>query len=241
MPAFLEGAFAVENQAHCGLTTEAFRQEGHFDIVRHHVRERDICVFQFGHNDQKLPHLLANREYPANLRRFVRETREAGACPVLVSPLGRNIWEEGGVYLDLLEDYARAVREVAEAEQVPWIDLHGFSVDFICRNGMDHSRSYFHPEDYTHTNEYGACVFGAYMAEQLAGLFPETLHVRDKAPHVVPPEGLWEMLGLDGRRSQEKSQQEQFDNMEKSTADLVRVIQEAREKGTVTVRNRGVR
>lgn len=231
LPAFLKGEFAVENQAHCGLTTEAFRKEGHFDIVMRHIREGDICLMQFGHNDQKLPHLLADREYPDNLRRFIREIREAGACPVLVTPLGRNIWDEDRKYFDLLEDYAQAVCEVAEAEQVPWIDLHAFSVEFICRNGLERSCCYFHPGDYTHTNEYGACVFGSYVAKRLAGLFPETLKIREEMGDFVPPDGLWDKLGLHGRKSRAENQQEQFDNMEKSTAELVRVIREAKEEG----------
>lgn len=228
LPAFLEGSFAVENQAHCGLTTEAFRKEGHFAIVKRHIREGDLCLFQFGHNDQKLPHLLADREYPKNLRRFVREIRETGAHPVLVTPLGRNIWSGKGEYLDLLKEHAGAVCQVAEEEQIPWIDLHGYSVDFIRERGMEPCHSFFHPEDYTHTNEYGACVFGAYMAKRLAEWFPEMVTARKEALNFVPPDGLWEKLGLGGRRTDSKSQREQFDNMEKSTAELLRVIREAK-------------
>lgn len=229
-PAFLTGDFAVENQAHCGLTTETFRKERHFEIVKRHARKGDICLFQFGHNDQKLPHLLADREYPKNLKRFVREIRETGAYPVLVTPLGRNIWNGGAEYLDLLKEHAEAVRLAAEEEGIPWIDLHDFSVDFICRNGMGRCRSYFHPEDYTHTNEYGAWLFGAYMAGELAKLFPEVLTIREKAADFVPPDGLWEKLGLEGRRTSSKSQREQFDNMEKSTAELLTAIRAARQE-----------
>ena len=229
LPAFLEGSFAVENQAHCGLTTEAFWQEGHFEIVRRHMGKGDICLFQFGHNDQKLPHLLADREYPENLRRFVRETRRTGAWPVLVTPLGRNIWSGDGTYLDLLGEHAQAVRQVAGEEEAPWIDLHGFSVEFICGRGMESCRSFLHPGDYTHTNEYGACVFGAYIARELAGLFPDILTAKGEKSDFVPPDGLWEKLGNGGRLSSGEEQREQFDNMEKSTADLLRVIREAKE------------
>lgn len=232
LAAFLEGDFAVENQAHCGLTTETFRQEGHFEIVKRRIGKGDLCLFQFGHNDQKLPHLQADREYPKNLRRFVEEIREKQAHPVLVTPLGRNIWSGDGEYLDLLEDYARAVRQVAKEENVPLLDLHGFSVDFICEKGMGPCRSYFHPEDYTHTNEYGAWVFGEYMAKRLAERFPEKLGVREAGMDFVPPDGLWEMLGLGGRRSGSRSQREQFDDMEKSTGELQRVIEAAKREGS---------
>lgn len=117
---------------------------------------------------------------------------------------------------------------MAKEEQIPWIDLHGYSVDFIRERGMEPCRSFFHPEDYTHTNEYGACVFGAYMAKRLAEWFPEMVTARKEALDFVPPDGLWEKLGLGGRRTDSKSQREQFDNMEKSTAELLRVIREAK-------------
>lgn len=228
LTAFLEGNFAVENQAHCGLTTESFLREGHFDIVKRRICKGDICLLQFGHNDQKLPHLLADREYPENLRRFVEEVRKAGAYPVLVTPLGRNIWGSDGGYLDLLEEHAQAVCQVAEKEQVPCIDLHKFSVDFICKNGMGYCRGYFHPEDYTHTNEYGACLFGKYMAGKLAEQFPNILKAKDGITDFVPPEGLWERLGLKSVGNASESQREQFDNMEKSTGELLRMIEDAK-------------
>lgn len=127
LPAFLPDT-AIENQAHCGLTTEDFLKQGHFAIVVHHIRPGDICLFQFGHNDQKLPHLWADRGYPVNLRYFVKAIREKGAHPVLVTPLGRNIWNSDGTYPDLLEEHARAVQKVARETGTPCIDLHGWSV-----------------------------------------------------------------------------------------------------------------
>lgn len=53
------------------------------DIVKRFLRPGVFCLFQFGHNDQKLPHLLAHREYPVNLRRYVEEVRALGGIPVL--------------------------------------------------------------------------------------------------------------------------------------------------------------
>lgn len=196
LPAFLPEA-AVENQAHCGLTTEDFLKQGHFSVVVHHIRPGDICLFQFGHNDQKLPHLWADRDYPANLRYLVTAIQEKGAHPVLVTPLGRNIWNSDGTYPDLLEEHAQAVQKVAGETGTPCIDLHGWSVRKIKEMGMGAARDYFHPGDYTHTNDYGACLFGAFMADSLISLFPEKLGGTGKvAPMIdlVPPRGLWEEL-----------------------------------------------
>ena len=43
---------AISNHAHSGLTTASFRREGHYKIVIKEIRENDIVLMQFGHNDQ---------------------------------------------------------------------------------------------------------------------------------------------------------------------------------------------
>lgn len=241
LPAFLPGA-AIENQAHCGLTTEDFLKQGHFSIVVHHIRPGDICLFQFGHNDQKLPHLWADRDYPANLRYLVEAIREKNAHPVLVTPLGRNIWSHDGTYPDLLEEHAQAVQKVARETGTPCIDLHGWSVRKIKETGMGPARDYFHPGDYTHTNDYGAYLFGSFMADRLIRLFPEKLGGTGAGKEVptidfVPPKGLWEELQAAAANADRKKEagtpstgtQEQFDAMERSSTGLLAMIAKARE------------
>ncbi|MCI8976514.1 MAG: hypothetical protein HFI99_05665 [Lachnospiraceae bacterium] len=60
---FLPGRAAVSNHAHSGLTTESFRQEGHYAIVEERLKAGDYVLIQFAHNDQKLSHLLAKGGY----------------------------------------------------------------------------------------------------------------------------------------------------------------------------------
>lgn len=227
LPAFLEGRIAVENQAHCGLTTETFRQEGHMDIVKQFLRPGDFCLFQFGHNDQKLPHLLANREYPVNLRRYVEEVRALGGIPVLVTSLGRNIWKANGTYHELLAEHVHAVKDVAASTNTPVIDLHEFSVQFYKKIGMERSCGYFHPGDYTHTNEYGAYLFASFIAAELGRLFPAIFNVTARRTDFTPPDSLWEMLDNRNNRVGGSEQKEQFDTMEKSTAALLKALAEA--------------
>lgn len=241
LPAFMGEEIAVENQAHCGLTTENFEREGHLELVRHHLRQGDLCLFQFGHNDQKRAHLMAETGYRAYLLRFIRLVREWGGIPVLVTPLGRNTWSETGreaqahsVYRDLLEDYAREVKGLAKETGTPCIDLHQYSTDWIQKNGMERSRDYFHPDDYTHNNEYGAYVFGRFMAGELGKLFPE-LTIREKtgqeACSFEPPLHVWDGLCGAGYQESAAGEKEQFDRMEKSTAALFQAVQQAKEAG----------
>lgn len=230
--AFLTGEVTVENQAHCGLTTESFRTEGHFELVRKHIHKNDFCLLQFAHNDQKLAHLMADRGYTDNLHAFLDEVRECGGRPVLVTPPGRNIWNADGTYLELLDAYANAVKKLAEKTGTPWINLHEYSVKLIKKMGMKRSRDYFHPEDYTHTNEYGAYRLAEFLAKELEKLFPDRIHCKkEEKPFLFePPADLWDSMNKTASRVAASDQKEQFDRMEKSTSDLLEVIRAAKEE-----------
>ena len=74
LPAYLPDV-CITNHAHSGLTTESFTSEGHWDIVKPRLRAGDICLYQFGHNDQKLAHLQAYGGYTDRLRTYIKEAR----------------------------------------------------------------------------------------------------------------------------------------------------------------------
>ncbi len=62
------------------------------------ISEGDICLFQFGHNDQKLDHLGAAEGYRNNLIRYVEEIRKKGAIPYLSHPLPETAGWKMGVF-----------------------------------------------------------------------------------------------------------------------------------------------
>ncbi|MCD8023591.1 MAG: GDSL-type esterase/lipase family protein [Lachnospiraceae bacterium] len=171
--AYLSDTVAVSNHAHSGLTTESFREEGHRAIVEKYMREGDYCLFQFGHNDQKLANLKVQGGYRENLERYISECREKGVHPILVTPLARNSRKGGdGSYNDLLEEYAGVCKEIGGRLEVPVLDLHERSKEWITQNGREAVRLYFYPDDYTHTNDYGAYRMAGYVAEELAEIRP---------------------------------------------------------------------
>lgn len=168
LSAYLGDQMAVSNHAHSGLTTESFRSEGHYDILYERIKAGDLCLIQFGHNDQKLMHLLAEGGYRENLIRYIEELREKGAIPVLVTPLARNSWRGGdGAYNDLLEGYALACHEIGEKMDVPVLELHEKSMDFVKTQGREAAKRFFFPSDYTHSNDYGAYLFAGYIFKEL--------------------------------------------------------------------------
>ncbi len=171
---FLPGRAAVSNHAHSGLTTESFRQEGHYAIVEERLKAGDYVLIQFAHNDQKLPHLLAKGGYRVNLIRYIKEVRKKGAVPVLLTPIARNSWKGAdGSYLDFLEEYAQTVLATGEEFQVPVIDLHKESMEFILRTGLEAAKAWFYPADYTHSNDFGAFRAAKVVADGLKEICPE--------------------------------------------------------------------
>lgn len=167
LPAYLPEV-CVTNHAHSGLTTESFTSEGHWAIVKPRLRAGDICLFQFGHNDQKLAHLQAYGGYTDRLLAYINETRAADAMPVLVTPLARNSWDENGDYSDSLAEYAKAVQALGHVENVPVLDLHAYAMTLVQQDGPETAKQWYYPGDNTHTNDFGAYKMAGIVARTLA-------------------------------------------------------------------------
>lgn len=125
---------ACVNLARGGRSSYSYRAEGSWDIALREMQPGSYgavhVLIQFGHNDQPgKPGRSTDlaREFPDNLRRYVREVRAAGAVPVLVTPLARRQFK-GGVLVDDLAPWAEATRKVAAELDVPLVDLHARSV-----------------------------------------------------------------------------------------------------------------
>lgn len=168
LPAFLNDKVAVSNHAHSGLTTESFRKEGHYSIISQYIKPGDFFFMQFGHNDQKIEELREDKGYRDNIVRYIHEIRSQGAFPIIITPLSRNTWKNDvGSYNDLLEKYGDECIRLGKEFGVPVLDLHALSMEEIVKNGMESSKKYFHPGDYTHTNDYGAYLMASFVASEL--------------------------------------------------------------------------
>jgi lysophospholipase L1-like esterase len=124
---------ACVNLARGGRSTYSYRAEGSWDNALNEMRAKGYTatyvLIQFGHNDQPgKPGRSTNleTEFPANLRLYVQEAREAGAIPVLLTPLTRRNFVDGKLRDDL-GPWAAKVRQVAAELKVPLIDLYARS------------------------------------------------------------------------------------------------------------------
>lgn len=163
----------LENRARAGRSTKSFITEKRWAGIMKTLGAGDWVIIQFGHNDQKddpKVHAAARGDYLANLTRFIRETRERGAHPILATSVVRRKWDENGKLIDTLGEYPAVVRELAAAEKVPLIDLNQLTARMEEAAGVEGSKK-FHlwrgKKDDTHYSEYGARCVAALVATEI--------------------------------------------------------------------------
>ena len=134
---------ACLNLARGGRSSFSYRKEGSWDLALSEMGtagyEDTYVLIQLGHNDQPgKPGRSTDleTEFTPNLRQFVEETRQAGATPVLVTPLTRWSFEDGDL-TDSLDPWAQAVRTIAEDMDVPLVDLYALSRAKITEMGAE--------------------------------------------------------------------------------------------------------
>ena len=133
---------ACVNLARGARSTRSYRSEGAWDLALGEMKvpgyEETFVLIQMGHNDQARhkPERWTDEttEFPDNLRRFVRETRAAGAVPVLVTPLARREFKDGALQ-NTLASWSVQVRKVAAEMKAPLIDLNARSAELVQQLG----------------------------------------------------------------------------------------------------------
>ncbi len=224
LSAFAKPGIAISNHAHSGLTTESFRSEGHYAIVKHFIQRGDYYLIQFAHNDQKCSELDAAGGYRKRLITYIEEIRACGAVPILVTPLARNTWKGDGTYNDLLVDYAAECIRIGTEYQVPVIDLHEYSMNFVKQEGLDQAKRYFYPKDYTHTNDYGAYRMAGFIASRLAELEGlNTFFDNSAAQPWTPPQKISLPLPPEGYETEHISALPSIEKLERPKDVIVRV------------------
>jgi lysophospholipase L1-like esterase len=163
---FMKPGLAVANYADSGDTAGSLY--GKFASRGAVLKEGDYLFIQFGHNDQKSPSDIDS--YKANLKRFISDARTAKATPILFSPVARKgatLANPGFAGLD------QQARELAESEQVAFVDLTTLSIDYYAT--VDKSLLFTSPTEGTHFSIAGASAVSKLVADALkAGTTPGT-------------------------------------------------------------------
>ena len=191
---FNQDSVQVNNRGKSGASTRTFYEtENLWPSVKRQMSAGDYLIIQFAHNDEKCKgedvyvknaELRAagqdtltdmrgtepNTTYKEFLRTYIREAREMGVMPVLMSPICRAYFKDGKINGEgrhdltaisnqpsaVSKDYVKCMREVAEEMMVPFLDMTEASRELYERQGKDFCMAhYFNCGDKTHTSAEG--------------------------------------------------------------------------------------
>jgi lysophospholipase L1-like esterase len=180
---FFDSTVTVKNKAEGGESTRTFIEENLWKPVADSLSPGDYLFIQFGHNDEvpSKGSYTTEKDFKANLTRFVTEARNKGANPVLITPVARRKFDSSGSVEDVHVTYAALVRSVAVEYKVPLIDLNKKSQELLQELGPENSKSlflgvgknpYYPPteEDITHFNQLGARKVAEIVLEEIKAL-----------------------------------------------------------------------
>jgi lysophospholipase L1-like esterase len=177
----------IHNHAVNGRSTRSFIDEGRWQKVLAELKPGDFVFIQFGHNDQKIndPKRYTNptTAYYNNLLRFVKETREKKATPVLLTSIVRRRFNEQGTLIDTHGLYPLIVRQLAQNQDVLFIDHLSMTEKFVAELGEEKSKEWYvwvppgqyakfkeGKKDDTHLMEKGAADFAKMVAKELVSM-----------------------------------------------------------------------
>ncbi len=125
-----------------------------------------------------------------NLKKYIDVARKHNAFPVLITPLERRCFMDSNqLGLGAHSDYVAAMKQTAEQNNVPLVDLYSMSRAALKRAGEQESRKWYmyfnagiydnYPEgkeDNTHLRYEGAVKYAGLIADglrELGGIYQE--------------------------------------------------------------------
>lgn len=165
----------IFSHAKNGRSTKSFLEEGLFEPVLLAMQPGDYLLIQFGHNDEKpdpARHTDPDTTFSENLRFFIRSARNAGAYPLLITPIARRLFDGNGRFLPGSHgQYPEAVRRVGEQTGTPVADLTKLTEEYLCALGDGESKRLFMwPKDNTHLKPEGAVVMAGFLTGEMKRL-----------------------------------------------------------------------
>ncbi|HEY5590297.1 MAG TPA: rhamnogalacturonan acetylesterase [Paludibacter sp.] len=203
-PLLVTSKVEVKNAAKNGRSTKSFYHEV-WTKLRNELKPGDYVFIQFGHNDEKANGLDTDindttargtapwGQYQMYLRKYIIETREKGAIPVLFTPIVRRNFKDGKLspkalhnlsenFSDTTLNYPYAMKSIATEMNVPLIDMTTLTQKLVEGYGPDKSKSLlFINKDDTHLKSEGAYQFAELAVKELIRqrILPKNVFVRN--------------------------------------------------------------
>lgn len=178
----------IINKARGGRSSRTFTNEGLWNAVKKELKSGDFVLIQFGHNDAGA---IDKEKFRGSLKgngnetqqvvrdsitetvhtfgwymdQFIKETKEKGATPIVLSQTPRNEWPNDKVERRA-ETYSLWSKESAMKEGALYIDLNDVIATKYEQLGKEKVKTFF-PKDHTHTGIDGATFNAETVAESL--------------------------------------------------------------------------
>jgi rhamnogalacturonan acetylesterase len=211
----------VVNLSRGGRSTRTYLTEGLWDKAVAQFKPGDIVLLQLGQNDvfalndqiargtisgigdesQEIDNVATHQHETVHtfgwyLRKFVRDTRAAGAQPIVLSLTTRNVWKNGHVEIGV-NNYREASWKIAQQERVDFVDVSALVAEQYEKLGQEKTFGMFHTKEPVHLDIPGAFMDARITVSGLKGLRDAPvskylsylgLMVEAEAPPAVPPE-----------------------------------------------------
>jgi lysophospholipase L1-like esterase len=166
---FLREGVVVRNEAKSGASTKSFLMRGFWQKAIEGP-QADYLLIQFGGNDSKHDERFADAgsTFRDLLRGYISQARGLGIKPVLVSSPVARTFDEKGKITTTIDAYVTAMREVASAEKIPFIDLQARSKSFCEKLGPEAClKLNASAEDRAHFSREGAMEMARLVAQAM--------------------------------------------------------------------------
>jgi lysophospholipase L1-like esterase len=175
----------IENRSIGARSARSFYDEGKLDQVLEVLCPGDFMFVQFAHNDAtaiRPNRYIAPEEFQFFLQRYVDGCKKRGAQLVLVTPVTMRVLDEEGKNIICFARYREEMIKLADAQNIPLLDLSEKSTDYLNKIGPDKSKELYlwlaegeYPDgayaagvsDKCHLQEYGALVYANMVAKMI--------------------------------------------------------------------------
>lgn len=172
--------YIAKNCGRAGRSIRTFINEGLWERVYNSIEPGDYVVVQFGHNDMgdisenkaradirgiadssHVYKIKATGKYEVvytygmYLRMVIEDIREKGGIPILASFTPQNEWNKNGIIKRRNDSVALWTRQIAEEQNVMFIDIQNLMADALQKKGMKKAKEYY-CNDHTHLSKQGA-------------------------------------------------------------------------------------
>lgn len=192
LPTFVKENVTVDNRAKNGRSSKSFYYE-FWETLRETLKPGDYVFIQFGHNDEKADGLDTDPndkkargtgawgQYQKYLTRYVNESRERGAIPILMTPVVRRLFDDNNNIIgkglhnltdiapdDSTMNYPLAMRSLARKLSVPLIDMTLLTEQLVKEYGAEKSKEVIYAkDDNTHLKAMGGVLFAELAVRDL--------------------------------------------------------------------------